>query len=321
MSNADDHSRQGHLDGDPTPPDPLNRPPIGSRPAPSWPAQPAPAAPVPGPAGSPRFVPGGFSPENAIAGQPGAAGVPPPPFVGWGGAPPYWPYPTPPSHHRRRWPWLLITAAVAVIGVVAGLVVWLVHPTPKPPLALTALSDGVLVGYPNVPTTIDIFDEPLCPPCGRFVTSSSADIERAVTGKKIAVRYHLLNFLDGNSPSHDYSTRAIAAAYCVAASKDPYMYMNFYVDMFGDNFQPPEFGTTDRSNTDLADLARSVGTTAAADCVQSGQLVDTAKTKADNAADALKQLDSEVSTPQVYNRTTKVDISVVGWVSRLSNPT
>jgi len=209
---------------------------------------------------------------------------------------------------------------VAVIAAVVGLVVWLVRPAPAAPaLALTELNDGVLIGYPDAHTTIDIFDEPLCPHCSIFVTSSSADIERAVDAKKIAVRYHLLNFLDQSSASHDYSTRAVAASYCVAASNDPKMYTNFYVDLFAATFQPLMAATTDRTDADLAGLARSVGASAAADCVTSGQLISTAKTKAANGIETLKRLQPEPSTPQVYNGSTEVDISAPGWVDRLSS--
>jgi len=199
-------------------------------------------------------------------------------------------------------------------------VVWLIHPaSTASALTLSELDDGVQIGYPNARTTIDVFDEPLCPHCARFVTSSAADIERAVDAHKISVRYHLLNFLDHDSPSHDYSTRAVAASYCVAASGDPKVYTNFYVDLFADNFQPAIGATTDHGDADLADLARSVGAGAATDCIQSGQLVNTAKTKATNGEAHLAQLVAEVSTPRVFNGTTEIDTSQPGWVDRLRN--
>jgi serine/threonine protein kinase, bacterial len=287
-----------------------------------WAAQPytGPNAPAPAAPQSPgRPQPSGWAPPYGAS--QGPSGVPPPTFVGWGGPPGYAPYPPPSGRRRKRWIWLATAAAVAaVITVVAGLVSWLVQPTTTPAtLALTELDDGVMIGYPHVPTTIDIFDEPLCPHCSLFVTSSSADIARAVDAKKIAVRYHLLNFLDNDSASHDYSSRAVAASYCVAAAKDPKMYTNFYVDLFGADFQPPMGGPADHSDADLADLARSVGATSAADCVQSGQLVSTANTRADKGLDALKQLVPEASTPRVFNGTTEVDISAPEWVSHLSS--
>jgi serine/threonine-protein kinase len=286
--------------------------------------------PVPDTGRHPDHFPTAWPPPQSF-GHGGAPPYPPvnpggglpfyPPAVGWGGAPgPYPPFPTRPG--RRRWMVACAVAAVAV-AVVAGVIIWLIRPEPSRPatLALTELADGVQIGYAGAATTIDIFDEPICPPCGRFVTSSSADIHRAINDKKVAVRYHLLNFLDHNSASGDYSTRAVAASYCVAAANEPKVYLNFYADLFGANFQPEEGARTDRTDTEMADLAQSVGAPRGAlDCIRSGELVGTAKAKADNAQTALEQLEPEVRTPVVFNGTSEVDTSAAGWVERLSQP-
>jgi serine/threonine-protein kinase len=260
----------------------------------------------------------------APAYQPPAALVfggpaPTPPYPPGAGRPPVWWQP-PPARRRNGWRWLGICAAVAVIAVVAVLTVWLIRPAPTPPaLALTELTDGVMIGYPDAPTTIDIFDEPMCEPCGRFVTASSADIQRAMNAKKIDVRYHLLNFLDRRSASRDYSTRAIAATYCVAEAKDPKMYTNFYVDIFASNFQPTEGMGINRTDAELADLAESVGAPKrVGDCIHSGRLVGTARTAAQNAAAALKKLGSPVITPTVFDGGSEVDATIPGWVDDLT---
>ena len=107
--------------------------------------------------------------------------------------------------------------------------------------------------------TIDIFNEPICPPCGSFIRSNASDIESAVNNKKLAVRYHLLNFLDDKSHSKNYSTRAVAATYCVAAQNDPKLYSDFYSGLFASNFQPAEDAAEDRTDGELAQLAKTVG--------------------------------------------------------------
>jgi serine/threonine protein kinase, bacterial len=230
---------------------------------------------------------------------------------------PPWPPPQP-ARRSRKWIWFA-AAAVVVVGAVVGLVVWLAAPPPtRAGVALTELDDGVRIGYPAAPLTIDIFDEPICPPCSQFVTSSSSDLRRAVTSGKIALRYHLLNFLDGRSASGDYSTRAVAASACVAETKNPTMYADFYVDLFASNFQPAEHATTDRTDAELANLAQAVGAPASAsDCITSRRLVDVAKTKASNAQTTLKDLNTEITTPQVFNGTTKVEELTPGWVDGL----
>ena len=124
---------------------------------------------------------------------------------------------------------------------------------------MTELDDGVLVGSPAARTIIDVFDEPICPACGAFVRSSSAQIQQAVDARRIAVRYHLLNFLDEDSASKSYSTRAVAASYCVAAGKDPKVYQDFYAGLFAADFQPQENGSIDPTDDDLASLADRTG--------------------------------------------------------------
>jgi serine/threonine-protein kinase len=173
-----------------------------------------------------------------------------------------------------------------------------------------------MVGRSDAPKTIDVFDEPICPPCGEFVTSYSADIGQAVAAGKIAVRYHLLNFLDSASASGTYSTRAIAASYCVAV-KDPNAYSAFYAGIFAPAFQPKEKASTDRTDAELANLAQAVGAgPGSTACIRSGEQVAIAGTKATNAGALLQQLSAAVSTPQVYEGTRRVDISA-GWVDAL----
>jgi len=180
--------------------------------------------------------PGGFAPvPSAMAthtppqgpgwaapsatGPPAGPGGPVPQPTGWGGAPawgvgdsgsgtPLWGQP------RRRsgkpWLWVSVVATVVVAVVRVGLIVahpWRSPPPPPPTSApppadaveLRVLDDGVFVGSSAASTTIDIFNEPICPPCGSFIRSNAGDIDTAVNNKKLAVRYHLLNFLDDKS--------------------------------------------------------------------------------------------------------------------------
>ena len=141
------------------------------------------------------------------------------------------------------------------------------------------------IGSSAAPITIDIFNEPICPPCGSFIRSNASDIDTAVNNKKLAVRYHLLNFLDDKSHSKNYSTRAVAATYCVAGQNDPKVYTDFYSGLFASNFQPQEGAAEDRTDSELAQLAKTVGVDAnVITCIKSGDDVGTAKAKAASAA-------------------------------------
>ncbi|BBZ44287.1 serine/threonine protein kinase PknE [Mycobacterium parmense] len=256
---------------------------------------------------------------------------PAPPVPGWaaggaGGQPPP-PWAPPPRGGRKPWVWVSVAAVavVAAAGVVLGVVrPWEAPPgpapTPPPPadaVALRVLDDGVFVGSSAAPMTIDIFNEPICPPCGSFIRSNAGDIDTAVNNKKLAVRYHLLDFLDDKSHSKTYSTRAVAATYCVAAPNDPKLYTDFYAGLFASSFQPSEDAPEDRTDGELAQLAKSVGADAAViACIKSGEDVGTAKLKAEAGSAALSGLNAN-STPFVWDGTTSVNYQDPAWLTKL----
>jgi len=282
---------------------------------PVWPAAPASGSPV---------VPGGPVPQ--LTGWPGAptwgAGD-----VGGVGAP-LWGQPP----RGRGKPWLWVGAAVtAVVAVVGGFAVVAAHPwkssspsstptsAPPPPDAveLRVLDDGVSLGSSAAPTTIDIFNEPICPPCGSFIRSNASDIDNAVNNKKLAVRYHLLSFIDDKSHSKNYSTRAVAATYCVAAQNDPKLYANFYSGLFASNFQPAEDAPEDRTDGELAQLAKTVGVDASViDCIKAGDDVGTGKAKAAAANATLNGLNA-TGTPFVWDGTKAVNYQDPTWLTKL----
>lgn len=287
------------------------------------------------PVAAPAPPPVGAWPARSAAGQPLTAGAPGLQPTAWGG-PPVWtnagatpPWGQPPRGSRKPWLWVGVAATLtmALIGVVLGVVrPWESKtrpaPTPPPPppdaVALRVIDDGVFVGSSAAQTTIDVFNEPICPPCGSFIRSNAADIDSAVNNKKLAVRYHLLNFLDDKSHSQDYSTRAVAATYCVAAQNDPKAYVDFYSGLFASNFQPQEGAAEDRTDGELAQLAKTVGADAAVvACIKSGDDIGTAKAKAANGYSTLSA-DNANSTPFVWDGTTAVNYQNPAWLTKLA---
>lgn len=279
---------------------------------PSWP--PAPTGSPAGPAGLMPQPTGWPAVPGWGTGDSGTAGVPP-----WG----------PPPRRRNPWPWVVVAATLVAAIVGVGLVVahpWRssTHPstpTPPPPppdaVALKVLDDGVFVGSSAAQTTIDIFNEPICPPCGSFIRSNASDIETAVNNQKLAVRYHLLDFLDDKSRSKNYSARAVAATYCVAGQNDPKLYMAFYAGIFASDFQPQEGAPEDRTDGELATLAKTMGSDAnAITCIKSGQDVSTGKAKADAGDATLSGLNAN-STPFVWDGTKAVNYQDPTWLTKL----
>ncbi len=280
--------------------------------------------------------PGPVWPGPSTSGSPVAPGGPVSPPTGW----PAWgagdagsagalPWGQPPRGQPKPWRWVGVAVAV-VVAIAGGLGIVLDHPwrsssppppTPPPPppdaVELRVLDDGVYVGSSAAPTTIDIFNEPICPPCGSFIRSNASDIDTAVNNKKLAVRYHLLNFLDDKSHSQNYSTRAVAATYCVAAQNDPKLYTSFYSGLFASNFQPQEGGAEDRTDGELAQLARKVGADPSMiNCIKSGDDVGTAKAKT-AAGDATLAALNANGTPFVWDGTTSVNYQDPTWLTKL----
>lgn len=284
---------------------------------------PAPAAPMPQtqPAAQGGPAAGQWAPTHGWGATPaGTTGVPP-----WGQ----------PQQSRGtgllRKPWLWAGLAIAVIVAVAGgLIIGFSHPrhpaspskssTPPPApdaVELNVLNDGVFIGSSAAVATIDVFNEPICPPCGAFIRSYASDIDTAVNNKKLAVRYHLLNFLDEQSHTKNYSTRAVAASYCVAAQNDPKVYTGFYSALFGSDFQPQESAPADRTDAELAHLAQTVGANSTAtNCIKSGADLGTAQTKANNASASLAGFNAN-GTPFVWDGSSGVDLQNPNWLTKL----
>jgi serine/threonine-protein kinase len=280
--------------------------------------------------------PGGFGPHgpasnSAPHGWP-AQSAPVPYPTGWSGASWGQPLLQAPPPKRKPWLWVGLTAA-AVVAAIVGVAVVVAHPwesstsshssptAPPPPpdaVALRVLDDGVYIGSSVAPVTIDIFNEPMCPPCGSFIRSNASDIAAAVNNKKLAVRYHLLSFLDDKSHSKNYSTRAVAATYCVAAQNDPKIYDDFYSGLFASDFQPPEGGAEDRTDSELAQLAKTVGADPSViTCIKSGDDVGLAKAKIAAGSETLAGLNSN-GTPFVWDGSKVVNYQDPAWLTKLT---
>jgi serine/threonine-protein kinase len=279
--------------------------------------------------------PGSFAPHapgshSAPHGWP-AQSAPVPYPTGWSGA--SWGQPLLQAPPAQRKPWLWVgLAAAAVVAAVVGVAVVVAHPwessrsphsspaAPPPPpdaVALRALDDGVYIGSSVAPVTIDIFNEPICPPCGSFIRSNASDIATAVNNKKLAVRYHLLSFLDDKSHSKNYSTRAVAATYCVAAQNNPKIYDDFYSGLFASDFQPQEGGAEDRTDSELAQLAKTVGADPTViTCIKSGDDVGLARAKIAAGNETLAGLNAN-GTPFVWDGSKVVNYQDAGWLTKL----
>jgi serine/threonine protein kinase, bacterial len=230
----------------------------------------------------------------------------------------------PPRGHRftGRTPIRVGAAATLAVTAVLSLALWLTGYLPLSnarAIRVTVLDDGVLVGSSHAGAVLDVFGDPLCPPCARLATSSAHDIRRAVDEKKVAVRYHLVNYEDSLSASGDYSTRAIGAALCVAAAGDPSRYQAFYTALFAPDFLPKiKPASADHTDADLAHLAQTLGASPrVGECINSKQRIASANNEAANASAFLKRLQGNLLTPMIFLGGREVDYANAGWIDNL----
>ncbi len=119
-------------------------------------------------------------------------------------------------------------------------------------------------GWPTV--VLSLYEDSLCPYCRRFEDTFGATVDKLIDTGAVAADYYMVAILD--RPGRDSSSRAGAAAYCVADSSID-AFRRFHAALY--THQPPESAATFPDNAALIDLARQAGAgDAAADCINNG---------------------------------------------------
>ena len=116
-------------------------------------------------------------------------------------------------------------------------------------------------GWPAV--TLSLYEDSLCPYCRKFENTFGATVDKLIDTGAVAVDYYMVAILD--RPERDYSSRAGAAAYCVADESID-AFRRFHAALYA--HQPPETAASFPDNGALIDTARQAGAgDAAADCI------------------------------------------------------
>ncbi len=184
---------------------------------------------------------------------------------------------------------------------------------------------------PTPPTSVDVYEDPLCPYCSRFERQYGQQIAQAVDEGRIAVEYHLLNFLDKGSGSGDYSTRAAAALMCAAADigATPGAWAALHARLFDPEVQPAENAATDLTDAQLAQYVTDAGIgaglaadaaplTAAVGCVTSGEMRPMVVTAYDANAATLNQLVGGVRSPVIVHDGAEVSVDNRDWLASVT---
>ncbi len=226
-----------------------------------------------------------------------------------------------PSATSSRSTYVLAGAAVLVIAaLVIGGIIWNGR-RDKGGVDDAVLSSNaaLIIGAPNAPQTIDVFEDFMCPYCKEFEQQSGEPMVKAIDAGKLRVRYHLLTFLNRSSASKDYSSRAAGAAQCVAEGEKREVFLKFHSALFAN--QPSEGGSTDHSNADLANLAAQQGAGPATQkCITDGAKVDAANKAAEESNNQLsKATGGQAGTPTVLSGGSPINgiMDGPGWLDKL----
>lgn len=233
-----------------------------------------------------------------------------------------------PEPVSSRSTFLLGGVAAAIVAIIVVVVLWNrgsstdvpirndgYGPAHNPAVVVTLQPDGAqLLGLPTAAKTLDIYEDSMCPGCGALERSHGQELAQAVDHGKLAVRYHLLAFLDPRSDSGNYSSRAAAAFRCLAQTGAGPAYSRLHSTLF--TTKQPKEGGSDYADAELADLAKAAGTPeSAVSCITGGGQLDAAKTAAKTANAALAAaLGRRAETPSVFAGKAKLDLDDPEWV-------
>jgi protein-disulfide isomerase len=123
---------------------------------------------------------------------------------------------------------------------------------------------------------VAFYEDFLCPACGNFERSFGSTVSNLVDIGAIAADYSMVTILD-SSQTQNYSSRAAAAAYCVA-DESLEAFQRFHSALYSVDIQPAETGTKFPDNTRLIEIARQAGAAGKVpDCINSGKYISKVK--------------------------------------------
>ncbi len=185
--------------------------------------------------------------------------------------------------------------------------------TASAPKYTTTVSGTVITAGKAAPTTVDVYEDFLCPICERFENGSGLDIAKAISAGQIQVKYHPVAILDSRTTPQGYSSRAANAAICAAEAGS---FQAYHDKLFAD--QPAE-GSAGLTDAELVAMGQEVGVGGSfAQCVTSGKHVSDVKAATLTAAKntALRRPGSSgFGTPTVVVNGKWVDWSSSTWLS------
>jgi len=129
--------------------------------------------------------------------------------------------------------------ALTLLALLVGGGMWFLHHRDLPaaiPVAdagpsypVAPQGDTVVIGSPDAPVTIDVYEDFLCAGCGQFEQLYGSQLETAAAEGQARVVYHPVAILDDYSEPAGYSTLSGGAALCAA---DAGVFPRFHDSLF-----------------------------------------------------------------------------------------
>ena len=213
--------------------------------------------------------------------------------------PPNWPLPpgwTPPPRANRLSGGVAIALVVGVVVVIVAVAMVIAVPVmlrhnassssasaPKHTSGTDAIrvTSSRLVtdpqtGQPKV--VLSLYEDFLCPFCRRFEESFGPAFNQLIDSGEVAADYYMVAILDRGK--RDYSSRAGAAAYCVADQSID-AFRRFHAALYA--AQPSELASSFPDNARLIQQAQEAGAGDVAACINDGTYVSLVKSMAEKA--------------------------------------
>ena len=185
---------------------------------------------------------------------------------------------------RKRSMLIRIALTATVIVIAAALFGYIVLYGKKPAdgeaKAIRVATSNVITkdGTSEPKAVISMYEDFLCPVCRRFEGEYGPTITQLINSGAVAVDYYMVAILDSPA-TQNYSSRAGAAAYCVAdEDKTPNkeVFSRFHAALYAQ--QPPEGSGGGPDNASLIETARQAGASGGvADCVNKNRYTDMVK--------------------------------------------
>jgi protein-disulfide isomerase len=180
----------------------------------------------------------------------------------------------------------------------------------------TTVQGSVVVAGKQAANTVDVYEDFLCPICGRFEANFSGELTQAINDGKVQVRYHPVAILNRATNPAGYSLRAANAGICAAEAG---IFPAYHEKLFAE--QPSE-GSAGLTDQELIDKANQVGAPATfANCVSSGKYSKavTAETLRASKDTSLRAEGSNgFGTPTVTVNGKRADLSDDNWLTSIS---